>query len=368
MNILLLMDNRGDSNWGSQATTNQLVHLLRSEYPGCEVRGLPRSAARPSSGLTRRLTECVAPRAAQRGVFSGGIAGVAFNALTSGMTDLLEWCDTIVVNAEGTLHPQRQTLRWVPALLWIRSHVRKPMWIVNCSVQFVGSPTEELYKKLLTGAECFVVREPVSYREAQAAGISAVQGADCAFKTVPLSTINVSKVRQKYTEGQPYIVMTGSATVKHWPLEAQISLIRFALEAGRRVIYASSTQEDLGNYRALAKRINLPLVSDSQLDYQEFAGLLAQADGLIGGRFHPLILSAVAGTPFLAFGSNTHKMAGIVEMLGCRDMLFEMQDVTSQKRGLRKLFDDGPNLGSALRDAASYLSEQAALNACKHCV
>ncbi len=66
MKIALLMDNRGDENWGSQATTTALVRLLQAAHPGAEVVGVPRSAARPRSGLTRLLVERLAPQVALR--------------------------------------------------------------------------------------------------------------------------------------------------------------------------------------------------------------------------------------------------------------------------------------------------------------
>jgi hypothetical protein len=133
--ILLLMDNRADSNWGSQATTSALVMLLNARFPGAEVRGVPRSACRPENGIKRSLATALVQKGSRW----------ALDALTRSWKQDFEWADLVVVNGEGTLHPQPQALRWVCSVTQLAHQMDKPYWVVNCSLKCKGDPSERLF-------------------------------------------------------------------------------------------------------------------------------------------------------------------------------------------------------------------------------
>jgi polysaccharide pyruvyl transferase WcaK-like protein len=356
--ILLLMDNRNDSNWGSQATTSELVRLLQRHHPGAEVRGLPRSVTRPKNALLRRFAECAAPPAVQWGTAGTGLGAEAVRLLTGPWRAAVEWADLIVVNGEGTLHPQKQASRWLAALAEI-GRSEKPIWIVNCSVQFVGDSNELLYKSVLERVQRLVVREPVSYRELAGCGLKADLGADCAFCAEPIST----ETLENLVPNQPFAAMTGSAAVKRWPIPAQVGIVEHLADLGLKAVYLSSTEEDEHNHRLLSQEIEIPLVTHRELGFREVIELISRSQLLVGGRFHPIVFAAICGTPFVAVESTTPKMAGLVEMLESRDMLFELDDLAGQRAAARRALVERTKIRSTLRRLASVYASRAEINA-----
>ena len=54
----------------------------------------------------------------------------------------------------------------------------------------------------------------------------------------------------------------------------------------------------------------------------------------VTGRFHGVCLSAMAGIPFLAFQSNSHKIASILTDMGCPELLITSLDEVKNKHEL----------------------------------
>src|SRR5687767_11885215 len=99
------MDNRGDANWGSQATTNGLVSLLEERFPEAKIVGLPRSVAKPE-GRARKWTEKWAPQVMRSGRYDSFKGRWVMKKLTASWEQEYADADLVVVNGEGTLHPQ----------------------------------------------------------------------------------------------------------------------------------------------------------------------------------------------------------------------------------------------------------------------
>lgn len=305
--ILLLMDNRGDSNWGSQATTNALATLLQTRFPGAELCGLPRSACRPEGQIKRSLATWLV----QRG------SSWAVDALSAGWRDQFEWADLVVVNGEGTLHPQPQALRWICTVTALAKRYHKPYWIVNCSLKCLGDPTQALFAEFFKGAEHVAAREPVSCREMLALTPTAIQAADCAWLTTPAPEHEARAILASAGIEGRFAVMTGSASVHKWPIEHQKAVVDALKSRGLDVVYTFSDKKDEG----IAEQLGLKQVTHKEADYRQLTTIQSLAEIVVGGRFHPTILSALVGTPFVAVPSNTHKMAGVMEMLGTPELL-----------------------------------------------
>jgi len=165
--IALLMDNRSDENWGSQATTAALVRLLMEAHPHAEIVGIPRAAARPASSTARRLVEKLATPVATRSAWGGRLGRWCAEQLTKGWLSAIEEAELIVVNGEGTLHSQRQTLCWLPALDYVAERLSAPLWIVNTTVEVENPAHRPLFVQVLGKVERLVVREPVSLEVAR---------------------------------------------------------------------------------------------------------------------------------------------------------------------------------------------------------
>jgi polysaccharide pyruvyl transferase WcaK-like protein len=228
-----------------------------------------------------------------------------------------------VVNGEGTLHPQPQALRWMGALSAMARKYNKPYWVVNSSISCRGDKTESSFHAFLEQADYVAIREPASHREMAFPIDNAVSAADCAFMTVPAPQQEALKIISRAGIKGPYAVLTGSASVDKWPIEHQREVIEFLKHLGLEVLYTHSDRKDTGNLQAL--KMDLPTVSHRQANYKQLAAIQSLAQIVVGGRFHPIILSAMVGTPFVAVPSNTHKMSGLMEMLDSHELLFSFE-------------------------------------------
>ena len=83
---------------------------------------------------------------------------------------------------------------------------------------------------------------------------------------------------------------------------------------------------------------------------------------LVGGRFHPTILAALVGTPFVAVPSNTHKMAGLMEMLGAQGLLCDFASLDRVVPTINKVLDDRGFWSERLKEAAAECAKLAPLN------
>lgn len=353
--ILLLMDNRGDANWGSQATTNALVGLLNERFPGAEIVGVPRSAARPQNSYTRRLATKRALR-----LVDGRGSDWALDTLTKSWRDKFANADLVVVNGEGTLHPQPQAQRWICSIVGLARKFKKPYWIVNCSIMCRGDKTEWIYKTLLDEAQHFSVREPASFREVQAMGVKVTQAADCAFLTQPAPESEVRAIIEKAGITGPFAVMTGSASVKKWDIDHQCAIVAALQEEGLQVLYTHSDRHDVTNFANLG--LNIPVVSHEEATYQQLTTIQGLAEIVVGGRFHPSILAALVGTPFIALPSNTHKMMGVMEMLDAQDLLYDFNSLEKVIPAIKQVLQNREERGQKLKQAAEKTAPLARLN------
>lgn len=340
-NIALLMDNRGDSNWGSQATTSALVALLQKRFPGARIVGVPRAATRPTK-LLRNWIDAKAP-----GLIDKPNSAIGF-LLTRRLRAAWKAADLVVLNGEGTLHPQPQMARWLPALHVLNQWQNKPLWIVNSTVSFKGSNQEAMFRKVLPIADRICVRDPYSHAELGEAGIASELCADCAYLTEP--SPDVGGLLTSLGVKVPYAVVTGSVESKTWPVEVQAEIIRHLSEQGFDVLFASSTRQD----HVLHERLGgtLKMLTHETAGHRELMAIQGKARLLVTGRYHPTILAALMGTPFVALPSNTRKMEALMETLGTESFFLRADDKGGIMEGIDRAFASEEWFRSEVREKA----------------
>jgi polysaccharide pyruvyl transferase WcaK-like protein len=280
--------------------------------------------------------------------------------LTFSWEEDAKWSDLIVVNGEGTLHPQPQALRWIGAVTAIARKYNKPYWVVNSSISCRGDKTEAIFRSFFDQAQYVAIREPVSHREIAQPVSSAISAADCAFLTVPSSQDEALDIVRRAGVKGPFAVVTGSASVDRWPVDHQREVIGYLKSLGLEVLYMHSDRRDTNNLRAL--NIELPTVSHKDASFQQMAAIQSLAQIVVGGRFHPTILSALVGTPFVAVPSNTHKMTGLMEMLESKELLCDFASLNGLTQKIGKVLKDRDQWSDRLREKAAHAKQYALLN------
>lgn len=363
MKIVLLMDNRADENWGSQATTTVLARLLEEMHPGAEVVGVRRSAARPRSGFARRLVERVAPGIAIRDAWGTAAGRWCARQLVGSWIHVLKDADLVVTNGEGTLHSQKQTLRWLPALGYVAATLDAPLWVVNTTIEVETPSHWGLFSHVLQKANRVVVREPKSLDVAKGLGVEPIAGMDCALLADGAADSEVVAFLGSRAIGEDYAVMTGSAVVERWSHSAQVGIARELLASGLDVLYLASTDEDRRNHIRSFAGLPVHLITNDDVDFRQVVGLIRRAKLFVGGRFHLILFAAKEGTPFVAVPSNTHKTIGMVQLLGAESQLIAMQDEEGQLAAIRAVLASSCARGVEIQQRAENLARLVLRNA-----
>jgi polysaccharide pyruvyl transferase WcaK-like protein len=154
--------------------------------------------------------------------------------------------------------------------------------------------------------------------------------------------------------------MTGSASVKKWSLDHQRSIVSHLQSKGLQVLYTHSDRHDVANYANL--ELDIPVVSHKEATYQQLTTIQGLAEVLVGGRFHPSILAALVGTPFVALPSNTHKMIGVMEMLDAKELLCDFQSLDKVVPTIDLVLNKRDHWSERLRNAANKTAPLARFN------
>jgi polysaccharide pyruvyl transferase WcaK-like protein len=202
--------------------------------------------------------------------------------------------DAVVVNGEGTIH--HGAGRDLLGLLEVAQRRRKPTLLVNAVFQEV-----EGFDGTLSRLDDFVVREPRSLAYARSRGFEARVVPDSFFAArFSASGLSGYEGRDIITDFHPS--RTDVAAV----------LRTYADEQGAA---------------------SLPLRgAETMRTWSGLPECIARSRLLVTGRHHGICLAIVAGLPFVALGSNTYKMEGMLEMLGLEPLFCQTIDEVYRAR------------------------------------
>jgi polysaccharide pyruvyl transferase WcaK-like protein len=192
-----------------------------------------------------------------------------------------------------------------------------------------------------------------------AIGANAVQAADCAWLTQPGSVEQARSILAKAGVEGKFAVMTGSASVHKWPVEHQKAVVQTLCDRGMSVLYTYSDRKDEPVSRALGTE---HVVTDRESSFAQLTTIQSLAEIVVGGRFHPTILAALVGTPFVAVPSNTHKMSGLMEMLGAQKLLCDFSSLEKVVPTINKVLDEREKWSAQLSSKAKEIAPLAHQN------
>ena len=340
---IFLNDTSGTSNPGCQGTVSCLLDLLASnhlsvisrlpvgygyrEFSHCNV-------APPVPSLTERLRNRIARTIPGLKHWSGGTATETFKrslcpdrwtAAIDGFTRRVEpvWveADHLIVNGEGTIHHDSIGARNLIGLCVAGKRLGMHVSILNCSIYELS---ETLLAALRQSVDQIVVREPISFRYLADQNISATLAADCLFRASSRLEESpdvlpgfVSDFLRHHGNVAVYTpgVLSGSGQVAKSAVTADI---RSLVADGYKVFYYVVEAED-EHLAAAASNAGAKILPLGSLNWTEVFTLLRSVSLVVSGRYHINIFAAISGVPFIPMETNTAKMDGLLELLGCVD-------------------------------------------------
>ena len=318
--VLLLNDTASGYHWGCTLTVNGLVQELCAL--GCAVEGVTVAALR-----------CV-PALSDLAATPALLEAPALTAWLAADPDLApQWqrATAVVVNGEGTLHGTGdQAIALLYALRAVQVALGVPVFIVNHSAYPpTGRTAEEqvarqLYHDVFSAARDVAVREPASRRALAALDINARAAFDC----LPLSVPALPGAQRRG------LLLGGTAAADATVVRALVQLVDAASAADLPCAYLygangapAADDHQLGSVLAkeTAQRLDVRYAATER----EWLDAIAGAELLVSGRFHHTIAAACLGTPFGVAGSNTTKIAGLLETLGLEQRFVSWDDLAN---------------------------------------
>lgn len=241
--------------------------------------------------------------------------------------------DLCIVNGEGTMHDDAPAAMMLGALARHCSKLGIPCVLINS----VWQNNRQLIEFASEFSQIYV-RDPLSRAELALSGIAA--------EVVPDLTLTFRP--EILRTGRRGLVLNGSVlkpiqqelwrTLKELPGDQEVRYLSIRtvppLRAGneRRYFFKSLKANSKMWRHKLSSRLAHPDASPSKglgrlrwrysvQSTAEFLNTISAAEGVITGRFHMVTLCMITGTPFMALGSNTHKIEGLLEQAGLADRL-----------------------------------------------
>lgn len=241
--------------------------------------------------------------------------------------------DLCIVNGEGTMHDDAPAAVMLGCLARHCSKLGIPCVLINS----VWQNNQQLIEFAREFSQIYV-RDPLSRAELALSGIAA--------EVIPDLTLTFRPEIQRI--GRRGLLLNGSVlkplqqelwrTLKELPCERDVRYLSIRtvppLRLGneRRYFFKSLKANSKMWRHKLSSRLAHPDASSSKglgrlrwrysvQSTAKFLNTISAAEGVITGRFHMVTLCMITGTPFLALGSNTHKIEGLLEQAGLGDRL-----------------------------------------------
>jgi polysaccharide pyruvyl transferase WcaK-like protein len=228
--------------------------------------------------------------------------------------------------------------------LWLAQRFGVPVVAAPQSYgPFPRSRQRWMVRQVLSNAEVVVVREDISVRRLHEAGVDPgrlVRGVDSAFAFTSGSARRWRCELDVPTEATLVVV-----TARQWLAAEAQEGYEGALEAGiqhilglpdhyvvlvPQVTCAFQEDDDRRVNARIVARIQHPrmrAITDDTFDHHEALALYAEADYIVGTRFHSVIFGLTAGVPCVAIEYD-HKTRGIMRDLGLEDWVTGIAEVS----------------------------------------
>lgn len=353
---ITILNYTGDrGNWGSQATSEELVGELRSAF-GSETQfdfiPIRKSNYRETALTTltrKRIRRALTEPLKQPSRLLLESAKWLYGSAVAGM----DQSDLVVFQSEGTMDESRfstsDRLLLMPYVA--RTHLQKPVLALNGSATAQTAGFQATLTNVYASFHRVEMREPVSADLLTRSGVpNVIVNPDSAFLTeaaeISLPTKN------------PYLCVTGSAVVREPAWEGYFSTVeKWARRQGLDVVLLLSGPADiktLWNFERPDRGIYRVPTGPS---YNQIAHILGQAQMLVGGRYHMSILSATQGTPFVAMPSGSHKSEGLQRLLGLPETLVPATPSDGLLSALQFTLDCRAELSAQLQSRVSEIRE-----------
>lgn len=219
------------------------------------------------------------------------------------LTNLINWCDIVVINGEGTIHHNFYGAQVLLALAKVSKEKNKTVLLINSTIESID---EILIQESLSEIDYISVRDNDSQEYLKSFSINSHLHPDAAFSNTYKEFPGYKK-RKK-----PPVCLISSGIEQSVELSSQ--LINIAKNSGYQPVYYCFDSTDKNTYK-YCRANNINVIKQSTIPWWCFPSFLKQFDICISGRHHFNVFCILAETPFVPLPSTTWKIKGTIELI-----------------------------------------------------
>lgn len=394
LKIFFISDNRDNPNWGCRATSQELINIV-DKYVGTEYQMKVVGASdihnyRPYyhlknmgflDGMIHKLANH--RRSTNKIVFFAqsvfnifySIIGppiffadsvprnfsdmkhlaklVSKRKILKKELDMIEWADLVICNGEGSVYGDERKGKYNLFLLYVAKKLfGKQTFMINHMFDPKSSDLIDISKEIYPSIDFIAFRDEVSLKKYNELDLEkrAVFIPDAAFNYGPSPDSIVQHIlgNPQYIDTfwggnnnwsgfkKPFVVLGGSSRLTKGGLpkgysskRSFLKLVEKIREIGVSVVLSQPCEGDTF-MKKVALIAEAPLIS-IETPTQLAIDFVSGASCYISGRYHPMILSLVSGTPTIAMTSNSHKTKSLHDIVGLEDEpYFEIEHLEEQ--------------------------------------
>jgi len=292
----------------------------------------------------------------------------------------LELSDVVVFNAEGaTYNNNSSAIRCLFALWLTEKRFRKPAFFTNGSVTLtpVYPVLNAMVQRTFSNITGVSVREPCSLENAN------TWAPDARVEMFPDSVFYCADQNEIKNHNEPMAFLESLKDKKYFCFS--LSMLTSAIDGCRiadiektalfnliislkkivpNAVLMAKDGMDQAIIKALARATN-SIYFGSEHHYPELVPLYQNAQFMISGRYHHLILATIAGCPAIPLRTTSHKVDGLCRLM--QPLLGEPFDPTWLQPVIGKITEkarasiaEGEDLRQSLRDKALELCKLSA--------
>ena len=294
---------------------------------------------------------------------------------------LLAGCDLLFMNGENFIRAGAMKGRRLLMLAYLAKVVfGKPVVMANLTLDLSEPALAEMAAQVLPLLDEVQIREAVSAEQYRTHVPQArcVEFADVGWTARPAPLAAWAAMARRdghfnawpdrcaaFDAGRPYVTVSASSAFvgagQHGgPAEAFVALCRRLEQDVAQVVLVAPCEVDASIMRKVQAATGFPLLG-LNLPVVQGIDVLGNARVHVGGRWHPGIFAATGGTPLVAMGANTHKMATLMQQLHPDEPVFDALGLASQVDAIVARARAQVEAGPALR--AQVLQQAAAMRA-----
>lgn len=400
--ILLVGDLRTAYNYGAIATTESLLDLIDVKIPNAEVKLIDHRSFRGTTpengwpaanyeealkkdGKKKVLKEFLIKFSKKIGVyhFLKRVYGIFKSSATTDnvptrydyyelfakkiLNDetwkyekrLIEWADIVLVNSEGNIvngtgvdGKYRVGGRYVLFMEYLSKIImKKPCYVINHTVDPKNRDIKKIIENVYPHLDGVYVREKKSYQILQSWGITNMQYVPDALWSHDFSKdpkVQKPKCLKDFDFDKPYICIGDSSGIQNayshvkWDIVEQYTvMINELKKICPNIIFIDGYKGYNKNINDVILKNNIATVNLRTCNYHELYYVLERAEIFISGRWHASIISLLAHTPILLWGSDSHKTEALYDEI---DYPYEFFDVAALPLNIDRIVNEAKKI------------------------